>query len=119
MKLNGVRFKWKESNPGNDRHYLGFLAQDVLDIMPEPVLYDELNDIYSMEYNALIPVLVEAIKEQQAIIENQQLIIEGLEQKIESVARENALPGYSLNELEQLKAEFELLKSIVQANMDE
>lgn len=72
MKLQGVRFKWKESTTGDDRFYLGFLAQDVLDILPEPVLHDELNDIYSIEYTAIIPVLVEGIKEQQAIINSQQ-----------------------------------------------
>ncbi len=69
MKLRGVRFRWDEAQDGNNRFHLGFMAQDVLDILPEPVLYDELNDIYSIEYTALIPVLVEAIKEQQSEIE--------------------------------------------------
>ena len=69
MKLRGVRFRWDEDQGGNNRFHLGFLAQDVHHILPEPVLYDELNDIYSIEYTALIPVLVEAIKEQQSEIE--------------------------------------------------
>ena len=86
MKLNGVRFKWKEGNPGNDRFYLGFLAQDVLDILPEPVLHDELNDIYSIEYTAIIPVLAEAIKEQQEIINNQQAQINELKSLVYKLA---------------------------------
>ena len=80
MKLQGVRFRWNESNPdAAGRYYLGFLAQDVLEVLPEPVLYDELNDKYSMEYTAIIPVLVEGIKEQQAIIEMLIKRIEALE----------------------------------------
>ena len=43
--------------------------QEVKEIVPECVHYDELNDIYSMEYTAIIPVLVEGIKEQQEVIE--------------------------------------------------
>ena len=85
MKLNGIRFKWKDSNPGNERYYLGFLAQDVLEVLPEPVLHDALNDIYSMEYTAIIPVLVEGIKEQQAIIELQQSLIEELLKRVEKL----------------------------------
>jgi hypothetical protein len=92
LKLQGVRFKWNETNPGNDRHYLGFLAQDVMEILPEPVLHDDLNDIYSIEYTAIIPVLVEGIKEQHAIIEAQQ------------------------KQIDELKDQFELLKSMIQAN---
>jgi hypothetical protein len=66
MKLNAVRYRWKEYN---DLLNLGFIAQEVESIVPEAVRYDEANDIYSMEYNAIIPVLVEAMKEQQNMIE--------------------------------------------------
>ena len=86
MQLQGVRFQWKESNSDiAGRYYIGFLAQDVLEILPEPVLHDELNDIYSMEYTALIPVLVEAMKEQQAIIKSQQSLIEELFKRLENL----------------------------------
>jgi hypothetical protein len=73
MQLDGVRFRWNDSNADvADRYYLGFLAQDVMEVIPEPVDHDELNDIYSIEYTAIIPVLVEAVKEQQAQIERLQ-----------------------------------------------
>ena len=48
---------------------LGFLAQDMEKILPEAVLYDKDQDRYYIEYNTLIPVIVEAMKEQQAQIE--------------------------------------------------
>lgn len=79
LQLNGVRFKWKD----NDNILnLGFIAQEVLPIVPESVRYDELNDIYSMEYTALIPILVEGIKEQQKIIEAQQKQIDKLKELV-------------------------------------
>jgi len=51
------------------KNHLGFIAQDVKEIIPEAVEYDEETDLYSMSYTALIPILVEAIKEQQKQID--------------------------------------------------
>lgn len=33
---------------------LGFIAQDVQDIIPESVRYDENNDVFLMEYSAML-----------------------------------------------------------------
>lgn len=57
---------------------IGFIAQDVVKILPEVVTYDDSSDIYSIGYTKIIPVLVEAIKEQQSQIEAQQAEIEEL-----------------------------------------
>jgi hypothetical protein len=70
-----VRFRWKDIDT---RLNLGFIVQDVKDIIPECVIYDELNDIYSIEYTMIIPVLVEAFKEQQKQIQDQQKDIDEL-----------------------------------------
>ncbi|MBN1414676.1 MAG: tail fiber domain-containing protein [Bacteroidales bacterium] len=51
---------------------LGFIAQDVNKVIPEAVYYDDSTDIYGIDYTKIIPVLVEAIKEQQAIIKSLQ-----------------------------------------------
>lgn len=48
---------------------LGFIAQDMEKIIPEAVLYEKDEDKYYIEYNAIIPVIVEAMKEQQAQID--------------------------------------------------
>ncbi|MEL6987982.1 MAG: hypothetical protein AAGK97_09135, partial [Bacteroidota bacterium] len=56
----------------------GFIAQDVEKIVPEAVSYDEENDVYSMNYSAIIPLLVEGMKEQQKMIKAQQKEIENL-----------------------------------------
>ena len=48
---------------------LGFIAQEVLDIVPEAVVYNKEEDLYLIDYNTFIPVIVEAMKEQQATID--------------------------------------------------
>ncbi|TVQ88499.1 MAG: hypothetical protein EA393_08535 [Bacteroidetes bacterium] len=82
MQLNGVRFRWKKHDK---KINLGFIAQDVSVIIPESVRYDEYNDIYSMENTAIIPVLVEAMKEQQQQIEEQSRLIDELMERLEKL----------------------------------
>jgi len=82
MKLKGVRYHWIEND---SLPYLGFIAQDVINILPESVRYSEQNDLYSMEYTAIIPILVEGIKEQQQIIEHQQQQIDELKKAVEQL----------------------------------
>jgi hypothetical protein len=82
IRLKGIKFRWKDNDA---RLNLGFIAQEVKDIVPECVHYDELNDIYSMEYTAIIPVLVEGIKEQQKLIEAQRIDIKSLQHQIDEL----------------------------------
>ena len=63
---------------------LGFIAQDVQKVVPEAVTYDKENDVFSMNYSAIIPLLVESIKEQQKMILAQQKQIEKLNSLINS-----------------------------------
>jgi hypothetical protein len=88
LLMNGLKYDF--INQGNDtisnekekqellkmqKDKLGFLAQDLEKILPEAVLYKEDEDRYYIEYNALIPVIVEAIKEQQIKIDELKGII--------------------------------------------
>jgi hypothetical protein len=56
---------------------LGFIAQDVLPIIPESVQADIDNEeeYYAMNYSNLVPVLVKAIQEQQSQIEELKALI--------------------------------------------
>lgn len=51
-------------------HTIGFIAQEVYENIPEAVTKpkDESTDLWSMDYDKLIPVLVKAVQEQQDII---------------------------------------------------
>jgi hypothetical protein len=75
LALNGVRFRWKQSSvighPGE--HDYGVLANEVEAVMPElvkgSVFEAPEGDTYkTVSYDKLVPVLIEAIKEQQVQI---------------------------------------------------
>jgi len=77
--IRGVSFDWKraaikESNFPEGRHY-GVIAQEIEKVLPE-VVSTGTDDTKSVAYTEIIPVLIEAIKEQQKIIENQQAQIQ-------------------------------------------
>jgi hypothetical protein len=72
------------------KNRLGFIAQDLEKIVPEAVLYEEDADKYYIEYSAIIPVIVEAMKEQQTTIEGQQATIEKLTARIETLEGNSA-----------------------------
>ena len=73
LKLQGVSFNWIDETDHRPGENIGFIAQEVKEILPEIVSGggkdEEGNEIYySIEYATLTPVLVEAIKEQQNAI---------------------------------------------------
>jgi hypothetical protein len=70
LQLKPVNFQWIEGEE-ND---LGFIAQDVADIIPEAVNTNWNSDLL-MRYESIIPILTKAIQEQQ-------VLIKALEQRI-------------------------------------
>lgn len=63
LQLKPVNFQWIEG----EEQDLGFIAQDVADIIPEAVNTNWNSDLL-MRYESLIPILTKAIQEQNAII---------------------------------------------------
>jgi hypothetical protein len=72
LALRGVSFTWRRDEfPEkhlNDGPQIGFIAQEVEPVLPEVVTTDH-EGYKAIDYSELTPVLVEAIKAQQAIIE--------------------------------------------------
>ncbi len=60
---------------------MGFIAQEVEAVFPE-LVQKNAEGYLAVNYDGLIPVLVEGMKEQQALIEQQQKAIEALEVKV-------------------------------------
>jgi len=60
QKIRGVSFRWKSSNDGNRK--LGVIAQEVQNVFPQAVNVDK-DGFLSVDYNALIGPLIEAVKE--------------------------------------------------------
>jgi len=69
--INGVSFEWKDSGQAST----GVIAQNIEEVFPELV---HGNDPKTVNYNGLIGVLIEAIKEQQVQIEDLQAQINNL-----------------------------------------
>ena len=63
MQINGVGFRWKDTK----EDAIGVIAQDIEEILPELVKNND--HIKTVNYNGLIGVLIEAVKEQQRQIE--------------------------------------------------
>jgi hypothetical protein len=65
----------------------GFLAQDVEKVFPELVGTDETGNKY-VSYTQFVPVLVEALKEQQLIIDKKQKEVDDLKVRINKLERQ-------------------------------
>lgn len=67
LLLQAYRFKWKANNTNYD---IGLLAQEVESVFPELVLTDSVG-YKQIAYHKLVPILLQAIKEQDSIIKHQ------------------------------------------------
>jgi len=86
-KLRGTTYEFKtdefpDMNFNAGKNY-GFIAQELIKVIPEAVKKD--GSFYAVNYDAVIPVLTEAIKEQETVIEKQNTKITELETKIETL----------------------------------
>ena len=63
--LRGVNFNWKDSG----KYSMGVIAQEVEEIIPEVVLTNE-EGTKSVNYQAMVGVLIEAVKTLQAKVED-------------------------------------------------
>jgi len=67
-KLRGVTFK-RTDEGSTDKRMMGVIAQEVLDIIPEVVNQRESDGHYSVSYGNMVGVLIEAVKELTAEVE--------------------------------------------------
>jgi len=81
MQLQPVSYNWIDPKQSTQTQ-IGLIAQDAKKVIPEIVLGDEDKGKLSINYTELIPVLINAIKEQQSTIEAQQKQIDELKQLI-------------------------------------
>jgi len=88
--IRGVSFEWKSSEYQDkglsDGEHYGVIAQEIEKVLPE-IVEEGPNGDKAVSYIELIPILTEAIKEQQKQLEEQQRQIEYLLQRVESLER--------------------------------
>jgi len=84
-KLSGITFEWNDiaiaQGKEADVREVGLIAQEVQAVLPEAVTERD-NGYLAVRYEKVVPLLVEAIKEQQATIERQQSQIDTLMKKL-------------------------------------
>lgn len=78
QKLRDLKIKDYNYTKSSNIH-TGYIAQEAMEVLPEMVAYKESEDVYTVSYSALIPVLHKAILEQQETIDAQSKKIEELE----------------------------------------
>jgi hypothetical protein len=75
-KLNGCEFDWN-SGVHEGKHDVGVIAQEVEAVIPEAV-GEGSDGIKSVAYDKLVPLLIESVKEQQAMIQELKQEIQNL-----------------------------------------
>jgi len=81
QQIRGVTFDWNEKSTELQQekgHDVGLIAQEVEKVLPE-IVQIRKDGIKAVAYEKVVPLLVEAIKEQQVTIENLTKRIELLE----------------------------------------
>ena len=74
LQIDGKSYTLKKDE--SEKQKIGLLAQDIEKVFPE--LVTETNDIKSVNYQGLVPVLINAMKEQDDMIRQQQKEIDEL-----------------------------------------
>ncbi len=87
-KLNGVTYNYTPDQAPNKllptgKNY-GFVAQEVQKVLPDIINKDD-DGFLAMKYDAIIPILTEAVKVQQEFIADQDLIIAEQDEKIDNL----------------------------------
>ena len=86
MELQPKTYQMKADNSHNNISY-GLIAQDVEKVLPELITVyngddgDGIKDLRMLSYTELIPILIKAMQEQQAIIEDLTKRVQALENK--------------------------------------
>lgn len=92
-QLRGVSYEWKRSEYPKMNfdagRQIGLLAQEVEQVFPEAVKKDS-DGMYSVSYLTLIPVVIEAIKEQQQQYQMVEAASAAKDKQLEQLRQENA-----------------------------
>lgn len=88
LSMRGVSYQWQEIGPlkhvFSEKSQIGFIGQEMEDICPE-VVHTNSDGYKSLNYSRLTPILVEAMKEQQQVIEQQSSALADALAKLEQI----------------------------------
>jgi len=102
-QLEGVKYDFRtdefEQLRFNESRQIGLIAQQVRDILPE-VVSEDAQGYLSVDYSSIVPVLIEAIKEQQQHIEKLKDELNALRSKHEATQSVNSTLEAKVNSME-------------------
>jgi hypothetical protein len=88
LGLRGVSFEWRaEEHPELDfepGRQVGLVAQEVAKVLPEAVSQDS-EGTCALAYSKVVPVLVEAINEQQAALQTKEAELQALQRRLDGL----------------------------------
>jgi hypothetical protein len=112
-QLRGVHFKWRTDMKDD----MGFIAQEVEEVLPELVHTNPKTGIKSVKYDALTSPLVEAVKELDNMCRLQDGSVKKIEAKVADqdgrVKQLEAQVGKLRNENDELKKRLERLEKAI------
>ena len=82
-KLEPVEFQWKKDKTRD----IGFIAEDVKEVYPNLIAYEEDGEINGIQYSKLTTVLVKALQQQQKEIDNLTKKVDTLTSKLDSLQK--------------------------------
>ena len=85
LQIDGKSYTMKKDE--SEKQKIGVLAQDIEKVFPE--LISESNGVKSVNYQGLIPVLINALKEQQSEIETYRNDVSELKEMVQALASRN------------------------------
>jgi len=83
-RLSPISFTWKDGGARD----VGFGAEDVAAVDPRLAVFDDAGRVEGVKYDRLTTVLVNAVKEQQALIERQQEALRQLTERVQALEAE-------------------------------
>lgn len=114
QQINSYSFKMKYDTLIDDKQTLSFLAQEIHNVMPD--MTDTAKGIMLVDYQQIIPLLLQAVKEQQNIIDS--LRIGGhLERRASANNSEQQNTDSIINEINKLKEQISACCNLQQSKV--
>lgn len=113
LSLRGVNYDWREESAeafklGSERQ-VGLIAQEVQAVLPEAVVHDDVRDVLAVNYDGIIPLLVEAVKAMHGDLElsrnAQQVQIKQLDDAVKALSARDRTIAELAKRLDRLEAQ--------------
>jgi len=106
-QLRGVSYDLKDSG----KHEIGVIAEEVGEVVPEVVTYeDNGKDARGVDYSRLTALLIEATKEQQKLIHQQQEQIARLTSQVRAIQTLLKTNGRTGSEIRTVRAQAQTME---------